>query len=173
MRPLTLLALLWLASTARAGVYYLTIASYQVRGPTQAHSFAVVERISDTGLRERRCISWMPDGPIRLLAGPVAGRNWSERETLEQAARIGARVTYHGPYPVDAAFYLRFIARLAELESGVIKYRALDGQGRDPGVSNCIGAISTATLGFRLPTGLRYGERASRRIALEYERERR
>ncbi len=170
MRFFVLFFLLCFCQSAHADVFYLTIGSYQRIGPSHAHSWAVIERIGPTGLRERRCISFMPATEFRLLSGPVPGRNWSERETVEHAAKIGAKVTYFGPYPVDAAFYLRFLKRLGELESGKVLYQALDGQGARPGVMNCISAASFAALDYRLVTGLAYGERASRRIAREYER---
>jgi len=159
LRAILLLCLV--PALAPADSFTLTVGSYQKgSSPIHAHTWLVMVRTTDDSQQERLCVSWMTASDrVRLLHGPDSGENWSEARTLEWAEKIGAKVTTWGPYPATVGLWNRACVQTYALASGRVGYVALDGRYR-PGATNCIHAVSDIT-GWRLNTGLAYGERAS------------
>ncbi len=88
-------------------------------------------------------ISWLPaDGAVqlrRLL--PEPGRNWGLDETIREVQSEDERASYWGPYEIEKQLYCRALAQRAHLESGEVKYKAVDTAFPSERVSNCIHAV--------------------------------
>lgn len=181
MRPLTaplvaLAALLAGAGPAGAGeAYYLLLfaAQRERNNPNYAHSFATFVRAGPERL-EAHTISWLPANlDIRTGAFlPEAGQNFGLHETIEFVQGTGQRVSLWGPYPIDARLYERARARLEQLKSGAVLYKANDSRYlTSDRVTNCIHALSSITGGLRLRVASPgWGEPASYAILQRYRR---
>jgi hypothetical protein len=151
--------------------YYLVMFGSQrvPNNPNHAHTFATFVRASPRADRpgcalEALTISWLPaNGVVRTAAFcPECGRNFELHETLRWAANDCQRVSLWGPYQIDCELYRRAANRLAELNSGRVRYKANDAGYRSDKVSNCIHAVSTITEGPRVRVGSPgWGETAS------------
>lgn len=158
MNPLrTALALLALASPCLAGEahYVIVFGSQQTpNDPHYAHTFATYVRATWAGdgppcnaTLEAHTISWLPPNlviRVRALL-PEAGRNFGLFETLRFAADTGQRVSMWGPYPCDADLFHRARKQIAHLDSGTVRYKAIDNGFPAWRVCNCIHAVSEVT----------------------------
>jgi hypothetical protein len=138
--------------------------------PDFSHSFATFVHASWEGPspvcpRLEVCtISWLPRNlcvrTVALL--PEIGQNFDLHTTLCYALNNGERVSLWGPYQIDRDLFLRARAQACLLQSGQVRYKAVDSGFPSDCVSNCIHAISRITEGSRLhllsPT---WGETAS------------
>jgi len=90
-------------------------------------------------------ISWMPaDLKVRALrARPQEGVNLDLESTLAHALER-QRVSEWGPFEISPFIYNRAIERKAELESGAVRYKAVDPSfgTRAATISDCIHGIS-------------------------------
>jgi hypothetical protein len=150
---------------ARAGeAHYLLMFAYQraYTEPEITHTFAVFARARWDGpcpaepTLEYHTISWLPvNGIFRALAHkPEVGRNFGLHETIRLAQANRARVSLWGPYPIKAELYARAVKRVAELEGGTVRYKALDFCYPADRVSNCVRAVSALADGpsVRVPS---------------------
>jgi hypothetical protein len=146
------------ARPARAGDSYFVVVFGSQRTPNNpncSHSWATFVRVS--GARpcpqaEAHTISWLPETmTVRtwaLLA--ECGRNFDLHTTLRYVLANDERVSMWGPYQIDADLYGRALKQIALLESGEVKYKAIDTGRHSDRVSNCIHAISSIVEGYRL-----------------------
>src|SRR5262249_8622396 len=144
--------------------------------PTYTHSFATFVRVTDAadraGLHDLECvtISWFPaDGEVHLhRLHPECGRNLGLHKTLQLMLCSGDRVSLWGPYAIDPELYERACAQRAYLESGAVRYKAVDSLYPSARVSNCIhalGDLGKETASLRI-TSTGWGEPASYYIGL-------
>jgi hypothetical protein len=115
-------------------------------------------------LLEAHTISWLPCNlHIRtnaLFAEP--GRNFDFDTTLRFVLDGGERVSLWGPYRIEPQLYHRALRRIAELDSGQVRYKADDTGRSEYRVVNCIHAISELVDGFRVRMfSVAWGEVAS------------
>jgi hypothetical protein len=150
--------------------YMLMFGSQRVpNDPNHAHTFATFVKASSGAdpagcALESQTISWLPaTGIVRTLAlRPECGRNFELHETLRWALNDDQRVSVWGPYQIEGELYYRAVNRLAELQSGQVRYKANDMGHRSDKVSNCIHAVSSITEGLRVRIGSPgWGETAS------------
>ena len=81
---------------------------------------------------------------------PECGRNFDLHTTLRYALGNDERVSLWGPYWIDRELYVRALRQIALLESGRVRYKAVDAGYCSDCVSNCIHAISSIAEGHRL-----------------------
>ncbi|MCI0684619.1 MAG: hypothetical protein L0Y71_21120 [Gemmataceae bacterium] len=144
----------------------------------QSHTFATFLRInaaegSPNGgpdeTSETATISWLPaNGSIRILQGPVAGRNFTLSESLAWAQARGLRTTARGPFEINKQVYDRALQQKERLESGAIAYKMLDRRFRPNVATNCIHAVSDILPGPLVITGDARGDAATRTVAAHY-----
>jgi hypothetical protein len=174
---LAALALALGPAPAHAGEsYYVLVFGAQRRmaEPENAHSFATFVRACDDGaggtILEHHTISWLPETlHIRihtLCAEP--GANLPLHDTLHFVLSQGERLALWGPYRIDPWLYARSLRQADRLNSGRVRYKAVDLGYRVFNVENCIHALSTVPTPYRrlhayIPT---YGHPASRLITL-------
>jgi hypothetical protein len=141
-----------LAAPVRADDYYfMMVFGSEAPGfnPKYSHSFATFVHVRgcngvlDTGYVEHVTISWLPvDGDIVVLRPvPECGRNWGLHETLNLVTSEGERVSMWGPYQVRKELYDRAVAQATYLNSGAVRYKAIDTGYPSSRVSNCIHAV--------------------------------
>lgn len=121
---------------------------------------------------ETHTISWLPEnGMIRVAALlPEPGRNFNLQSTFTWALDSGQRIFMWGPYQINQDLYRRALAQQALLESGVVRYKAIDTGRRSDRVSNCVHAVTGVPDGHRLRvTSLQWGETASALVTREME----
>jgi hypothetical protein len=161
--------------------YYLWVFSSQSEPklPCYTHTWAALARLPD-GCGPRPFVtftlSWMPATlRIRTYALlPEPGVNLDLPTTLRFVWSEGERISVWGPYAVSACLYERAWRQKVRLESGEVRYRALDGVIRSDCISCCIHAVSDIAPG---QTRLMYieaaffGEAAGRRIAHAFRRD--
>src|SRR5262249_39913059 len=140
--------------------------------PRQAHTFATFLKAdvppgkdpSPDQVKSAQAItiSWLPaDGDIRLLAAPVAGRNYTLRGTLAFAAAQGMSTTARGPFETTKEIYALALKQKSLLESGTVAYKAIDRKFRPEMAVNCIHAVSDIIPGRTLDTGTSRGDEAT------------
>jgi hypothetical protein len=148
-------ALILFAAPARAGDrYYVIIFGSQStpKLPRYTHTWATFIRACDDDGDVSRSplqvdtISWfavdMEVRPFRLRAEP--GRNFDLETTLHAVFATRQRVSEWGPYEITPKFYEEAMRQKARLESGQVKYKAIDPTfgPRAQYISNCIHAIT-------------------------------
>lgn len=155
--------------------YFVTFYAAQRsnREPQTTHSFAVFIRATSADDGELRCesftISWMPaSGAIRLLAPPEPGKNYTLKETLAWAERLGLRTKSFGPFEITKEIHDRAVDQKTRLESGAVQYKALDRRFRPDSAINCIHALSDVIPGALLNSGSAAGEAATAMIVSHY-----
>jgi hypothetical protein len=178
-----LVSLLAFTSNLRAGedYYLLMFGSQRVpANPDYAHSFATFVRATWEGddpcpknpTIEAHTISWLPcNGVVRTLAlCPEVGRNYELIETMRWCMNNEMRVSLWGAYRIDCELYRRALAQISLLQSGQVRFKAIDSGRSTEKVSNCIHAISTLSQGLRLRVASPgFGESASYFILKELE----
>ena len=120
---------------------------------------------------QRDTISWLPENTIVRLHAvrSETGRNFTLEETLQLGA--GKDVYAWGPYELTCQAYRFALSRKAQLESGSIKYKAIDvipGQSRY--TSNCIhGAAEINPEARRIGQyNIKFGEYATKQAIRYY-----
>jgi hypothetical protein len=145
------LLLLAVGQPALSGeAYYMAVFGAQrpdVNLPRYSHSFAVFSRVSWCGgpaRLEAFTISWFPaSAAIRTAALlPEPGRNFDLYTTLRLVQAQGERVSLWGPYQIRRSLYQRALDQKNYLESGSVRYKAVDTGWPEAHVSNCIHAVS-------------------------------
>jgi hypothetical protein len=150
----SLLACTLFAAPARGDDFYfmMIFATQRHDGytlPSHPHSFGTfVKATGDSPQPDRFhlgwfTISWFPSaGDVRLFRLPEAGHNIDLPATLSWARENGVGVSMWGPYQIEKELYDRACNRLMELESGKVRYKAIDSGFRAARVSNCIHSLS-------------------------------
>jgi hypothetical protein len=178
-------ALLTLAlGTGRAAAcetYYVLVFGSQrpvINQPKYTHSFATFFRVAGDPCHPETCcinaftISWLPvTGDVRVYALlPECGRNFWLDETLQLVISEGERVSMWGPYQITPELYQSAVRRRALLDSGQVRYKAVDTLYPTDQVSNCIHALSDIAIDaprLRIASP-GWGESASYYITLSY-----
>ncbi len=177
-----LLALVLLAGAGPAAAheeFYLLMFGSQRTPPDadHSHSFATFVRVCHDGpnpaipVIEAHTISWLPANlHIRLFTLlPEPGHNFDLHTTLRFVQDDCQRVSLWGPYQIDPELYYRGLRQTRLLESGQVRYKAIDSGYSSSRVSNCIHAIGSVTEGYRvrvLSPG--WGETASYELLQAY-----
>ena len=157
------MSFLW-ASALQAGerYYLLMFGSQRVpANPNYSHSWATFVRVSWPGdaacppqdaALEAHTISWLPQNlVVRLWALlPECGANFDLHTTVRWALDSDERISMWGPYLIEPDLYDRALRRIAQLDSGAVRYKANDSGRNSDHVSNCIHAVSSIADGLRL-----------------------
>jgi hypothetical protein len=154
---------LLVAAQGRAGdAYYLIMFGAQrtPNEPDYSHSFATFVRVTWPDScpwpgffrYDAQTISWLPaNRDVRSLAVfSEAGCNFDLHTTIKTFVDNGSQVTMWGPYRIQPELYYRALQEIALLDSGKVKYKALDGRRLDGRVCNCSHALSAVVDGPRL-----------------------
>ncbi|HVS35653.1 MAG TPA: hypothetical protein VMS17_08725 [Gemmataceae bacterium] len=156
------LALLLLAGPASAEeFYYMAMFGAQTspNNPDYSHTFATFVRASGEGpcptaytVEDCFTISWLPSSlKIRLRAlWPECGHNFGLHETLRYALSEDEHVSMWGPYRIDEELFYGAARQRDVLESGQVRYQAIDSGYPTDRVSNCIHAVSSSISGWRV-----------------------
>lgn len=185
-RFLSLAALLLLscptASPAGEDYYLLMFGAQAVPDkPNRAHSFATFVRASWEGdgpcpknpCLEVHTISWLPANlTVRTFAPlPECGRNFDLGTTLHWCQDNCMRVSLWGPYRICPDFYSLAVKQRAHLESGAVRYKAIDSGRNTEWVTNCIHAVANVLEGFRIRVASPgWGETASYTLLRRFQR---
>lgn len=144
--------------------------------PRTAHTWATYVRVTPVGgqaLIEPLTISWMPtdEAPRAYNLLPGRGKNCSLAETFAIMERNKARVSYWGPYEIDADRFNLAAAQVAHLRSGEIRYRMIDSVFLDKTVCHCAHAVTYAdpNLKWLIQPVLRPGEPGTSMLAYWYK----
>src|SRR3954453_12958794 len=156
-----------LAHPARAEeFYYLMVFGSQRLPPCPkySHTFATFVRATGTGpcaenyCLEAHTISWVPrtlDIRVCTLL-PECGVNLDLDASLRWVLATDQRVSLWGPYQIDRDLYERARAQISLLESGRVRYKAIDSgysaPPRSATASTPSGASPRATAGTRPPS---------------------
>jgi hypothetical protein len=144
--------------SAREAYYMLLFSSQRtVLQPNHTHSFATFVRISCNGpqpgipVMEAHTISWLPvNGRVHVLAVfPEQGCNRDLQTTLRLVMADEQHVSMWGPYEIDSQIYFSACQQQSLLESGQVRYKAIDSLRFSDRVSNCVHAISGVIDGQR------------------------
>lgn len=171
------------AGSARAGEDYflLMFGSQRVpNNPEYSHSFASFVRVTWEGdgpcpvnpVVEEHTISWLPcDGQVRVYAlKPRPGRNWELHETIRWCVCNHMRVSLWGAYRICPELYYNALNHINLLESGQVRYKALDMGYSSDRVTNCIHAVANVVEGPRVRVATPgWGEPASYVLLQEFE----
>lgn len=146
--------------------------------PRTAHTWATFVKaapaVDGTMLLETVTISWLPETgqvkPYRLR--PERGRNFTLDETFALAESHDDRVSMWGPFEINAERYEQAVAQRQRLESGVVRYRAIDSLTRRKSVSHCVHAVTYAdpVMNRLIQPVLQVGEPGTSRLADRYQR---
>ena len=168
--------LLALAAPARAGTYYYGMIFGSDSSPKRlrySHTWATFVKATGEGTDpnaytlEVRTISWLPERlDVRVLNPfPEPGVNLDLYKTLDVEFGHGDTVTMWGPFLNRREVFEQAEQVAARLESGAVRYRAIDG--RNVVNSDCIHAVAFVDPVFgrgHYPL-IRIGKPASRYIA--------
>jgi hypothetical protein len=117
---------------------------------------------------EYRTISWLPATlDVRVLAAhPEPGVNLDLYASIDTVLADRERITMWGPFVATKLIYDRAAAQVARLESGTVRYRAIDGS-QDLTIDDCIHAVADIdpVFGRNHYPLVRIGKPASRYIA--------
>jgi hypothetical protein len=172
-RGLAALLALLCVGTVRAdeGYFLLVFGSQRTPpDPNYSHSFATFAKVTGEGpclenpCLEAHTISWLPASLVIRTAAllPECGRNFDLHPTLHYAFDNDERVSVWGPYRIEPCLYERALKQIRLLESGQVRYKAVDAGRHTDEVSNCIHAVSSVAGGYRLRIlSPAYGETAS------------
>ena len=152
---LTVFCLAPACPAAAAGESYYVLVFGSQKEPNEAkyaHTFGTFVKVVDPGpcstmQMESHTISWLPatmNVRVRTLL-PEEGHNFELHPTMRKELENGARVSLWGPYRIDRELYCKALDQIARLESGSVKYKAVDSGYPNSLVSNCIHAVSGVT----------------------------
>src|SRR5687767_7453101 len=155
--------LLALAGGARAGEDYFLLmfgAQRVPNNPNYSHSFATFVRVSWLGdgpcphnpTLETYTISWLPENMrVRVLAlCPECGRNFDLHTTIRWCLSEDMRVSLWGAYRIEPQLYHLAGNQVGLLESGRVRYKAVDTGYPSDRVTNCIHALANVVEGPRV-----------------------
>jgi len=155
--PKLVLASIWLLLPGQAFAqerYFVIVFGSQStpKLPNYTHTWATVVKVTcaDTPggqpTAEVNTVSWLPATlKVHTFAPcPEPGTNLDLVTTIRWANCGGQRVSYWGPFEIEPEFYQRFLVQKARLESGVVRYQAIDSfyGPENRTVSDCIHAVS-------------------------------
>jgi hypothetical protein len=155
----------------KADNYYVLVFASQGDTPTArlSHTFACFVKAGggpdDHKIVESMTISWLPKS-LNVVVGrllPEEGINLEFLPTLKWARGLDTNVSAWGPYSIKKDLYDRALKQKARLESGAVRYKAIDLKAllnREQN-TNCIHAVSDIAGDAVLATGTAYGEAAS------------
>ena len=150
------------AGSAPADEFYYVVMFGSQTSPTDpntSHTFATFVRASGEGpcptayiVEDCFTISWLPTSlKVRTRALlPECGHNFDLHETMRYVLSEGERVSMWGPYRIDQELYDNAVRQVGVLESGQVRYKALDSGYPTDRVSNCIHAAGSVTGGSRV-----------------------
>ena len=149
-------------------------ATHQPNAPQFSHTFATFIKATGTGnfpagwSLEPHTISWLPCSlEVRMAVLPEPGRNFELHETMCWAVASADQVDVWGPYEIQKELYDRALVQNHVLDSGQVKYKALDSGYRSSRVTNCIHAVTTVASGYRVRiVSPAWGQAASYYVAL-------
>jgi hypothetical protein len=150
--------LLLLAGTARGDEHYYLLVFGSQRDPSQpqyTHSFGTFVKVTGGGecpcTLEAHTISWLPQSlEIRLARlRPECGVNLDLHPTLRYVLSEDERVSYWGPFEIERDLYCRALQQIALLDSGTVRYKAVDTGYPTDVASNCIHALTSTVGGYR------------------------
>lgn len=139
-----------------------------------AHTWATGVKTVGGVVVDTITVSWLPADanvqPLRLR--PVTGKNFSLNDTLAIMANNNCRISVWGPYEVGAARWEKAQEHRAYLESGAVRYRAIDSFSLNKEIVNCVHAVTYAhpVLQTRIQPVIRVGEPGTSRLAGMYLR---
>jgi len=118
--------------------------------PKYTHTWATLVKATGDGEDvskynlELSTISWLPaTANVRVARlRPECGKNFDLYSTLDIVLQHSEEILQWGPYEIGKESYDRAMGKVALLESGEIRYRAIDGFRRGSNISNCFHAIS-------------------------------
>ena len=118
--------------------------------PKYAHTWATYVRAHGAGDDPRtynleiRNNSWLPANlNIQVWRPcPQQGANLDLKSTFDLVMAEGSIISEWGPHQITPEIYGRGIREIDRLESGVIRYRAIDGFSRRSNIKNCFHSIS-------------------------------
>ncbi len=175
---LCVLAIALTGSSARANErYFLVLFSSQAKPklPRFTHVWATMIRVNNAELPPERwtyqidTISWYPASLkvhiFRLRTEP--GVNLSLQKTLCVVQENGEHVSSWGPFEVPQSIYCEFLAQKARLESGQVRYKAIDTLRSPVDVSDCIHSLTDMdrTQGRSAYPLSRFGDEAAQELA--------
>lgn len=155
------LLLLLLGGAAPADEFYFLAMFGSQRipnNPNYSHTFATFVRAGGDGpcpkaftVEETFTISWLPANTVVRTGAllPECGHNFTLPETLDIALGDQERVSLWGPYRIDEALYNGARWQYSLLESGEVRYKAVDSFYATSRVSNCIHAVGSSVNGSR------------------------
>jgi hypothetical protein len=174
-------ALLLMAGSAPAEeFYYVAMFGSQTTptDPNHSHSFATFVRAHGDGpcptafdVEDCFTISWLPANMIVRVHAllPECGHNFELHETLRYVLSEGERVSMWGPYRIDQELYDNAVRQAQLLQSGQVRYKAIDSGYPTDKVSNCIHAIASPAGGYRVRVlSPWFGETASWAVLQRY-----
>jgi hypothetical protein len=139
--------------------YYVMIFGAQEERPRPktSHSFATFVKVhcdqpeNALTIVGTHTISWLPSTMVvRNACLPEAGTNFDLYTTIGWALDNCTRVSMWGPYEICEDLYCRALEQIDLLESGQVRYKAVDTGYKSNRVSNCIHAVSSLAGGYRL-----------------------
>jgi hypothetical protein len=123
---------------------------------------------------QRDLISWLPANSVVRVRAVRAelGRNHTLEETLALVDSRGLRLMSWGPYEMTPRAYGLALARKAELESGVIDYKAIDVFTIANRSANCMHAAAEIDPQAKRigEYNIKYGDDATRQVIRYYVR---
>ena len=155
------LLLLLVAGAAPADEFYFVAMFGSQRipnNPNYSHTFATFVRASGEGpcptgftVEESFTISWLPANTIVRTGAllPECGHNFTLPETLAIVLKDEERVSLWGPYRIDETLYNGARWQYSLLQSGEVRYKAVDSFYATDRVSNCIHAVGSSVNGSR------------------------
>lgn len=177
------LLLVCLPAAGVAGEHYFVVVfgsnQRPLKDPRHAHSWAVFVRLCGAGCdlskyeMEYVTVSWLPCTlEVRLHAArSEPGTNVELHDTIHWALASRQVISYWGPYEILPELYWTAYRGAARLNSGAVRYKAIDSFRSTSRVTNCIHAASELAEGEgRLRIGTPgWGDTASYFITLKYE----
>ena len=149
--------------------------------PQTAHTWATFVKAipnpaGDGAVLETFTISWLPVNlPVRpFKLRPVAGRNYSLAETLDQFEKPRSDVGLWGPFEIREDWYRSAAEHKRDLDSGTVRFATLDrgplfpfSPVRHPDISHCVHALTRTWEPLRRATNpvIWYGELITRKVA--------
>ena len=127
-----------------------------------AHTWATGVKTVGGVVVETITVSWLPADanvqPLRLR--PVRARTGRFEDTLAIMASHNGHISVWGPYEVGAARWEKAQEHLNYLESGDVRYRAIDSFNLNQEIINCVHAVTYAhpVLQRRIQPVIRVGE---------------
>lgn len=172
---------LFLPSAASAGEDYFMLmfgAQTVPSNPKYSHSFATFVRVCWVGdgpcpvnpTIETHTISWLPTTMnVRVCACcPECGTNFDLHTTIRWCQRNCMRVSMWGPYRICPDLFYMALKEEALLQSGQVRYKAIDMFYESDDVTNCIGAVDSVVRGANVEVPLpEWGEVASWQLLQE------